>query len=158
MTRLGWESRELRVLGEGVAGGVIIIAALTVLGGLNGITLAALTAVTTVSLLLDVHLPQGGSVPLGYALLIALAYLLPGGDYLLVVLFSVLLSLPVLNRRRGEFGTAVTALRWLLASLAAGATIQVMGSLDIGGDNNTRILVCVVLGGVAFLTADLLTA
>jgi len=28
-----------------------------------------------VSLLLDVHLPQGGSVPLGYAVLIALAYL-----------------------------------------------------------------------------------
>ena len=31
-------------------------------------------------------------------------------------------------------------------------------ALGLGGDHNTKILLCVVLGGVAFLTADLLTA
>jgi hypothetical protein len=154
----GWDTRERRVLVEGVGGGLVIIAALTGLGGLDGVTLAALTAVTTVTLLLDVHIPGGGTVPLGYAILMALAYLLPGGDYLLVVLFSVLLSLPVLNRRRGEVAAGTVALRWLLASLAAGVTAHVMASANIGGDNNTQILVCVVFGGVAFLSADLLTA
>ena len=94
-TRLGWEPLERAVLGEGVVGGVLILAMLVILGGFDGMELAALTGVTAVSLLLDVHLPQGGSVPLGYAVLIALAYLLPGGDYLLVVLFSVLLALHV---------------------------------------------------------------
>jgi putative nucleotidyltransferase with HDIG domain len=156
--RLGWEPLEQRVLGEGVAGGVLILAVVTIFGGLHGVELAALTGVTAVSLLLDVHLPQGGSVPLGYALLIALAYLLPGGDYLLVVLFSVLLTLPFLNRRLGPLGTGATGLRWLLAALAAGATAHLAAGLGIGGDHNTKVLVCVVLGGAAFLTADLLTA
>jgi hypothetical protein len=157
-TRLGWEPLERRVLGEGVVSGVLIVAILATLGGFNGVELAALTAVTAVSLLLDVHLPQGGSVPLGYAVLIALAYLLPGGDYMLVVLFSVLLALPVLNHRLGELGTATTGLRWLLAALSAGVTAHLVAGLGLGGDHNTKILVCVVLGGVSFLTADLLTA
>jgi putative nucleotidyltransferase with HDIG domain len=156
--RLGWEPLERRVLGEGVASGVLIVTILAVFGGLDGIELAALTVVTAVSLLLDVHLPQGGSVPLGYALLIALAYLLPGGDYLLVVLFSVLLALPVLHRRLGAPGAGATGLRWLLAALAAGATAHLAAGLGLGVDHNTKILVCVALGGVAFLTADLLTA
>ncbi len=157
-TRLGWEPLERRVLAEGVVGGVLILAILATLGGFDGVELAALTAVTAVSLLLDVHLPQGGSVPLGYAVLIALAYLLPGGDYLLVVLFSVLLALPVLNHRLGALGTGTTGLRWLLAALSAGVTAHLVAGLGLGGDHNTKILVCVVLGGVAFLTADLLTA
>jgi HD domain-containing protein len=156
--RLGWEPLERRVLGEAVASGLLIVTMLTVFGGLHGVELAALTAVTAVSLMLDVHLPQGGSVPLGYAVLIALAYLLPGGDYLVVVLFSVLLALPVLNRRLGAAGTGATGLRWLLAALAAGATAQLVAALGIVDDHNTTILLCVVLGGVAFLTADLLTA
>lgn len=157
-TRLGWEPLERRVLAEGVVGGVLILAILATLGGFDGVELAALTAVTAVSLLLDVHLPQGGSVPLGYAVLIALAYLLPGGDYLLVVLFSVLLALPVLNHRLGALGTGTTGLRWLLAALSAGVTAHLVAGLGLGGDHNTKILVSVVLGGVAFLTADLLTA
>jgi hypothetical protein len=156
--RLGWEPLERRVLGEGVASGVLIMAILAVLGGFDGVELAALTVVTAVSLLLDVHLPQGGSVPLGYAVLIALAYLLPGGDYLLVLLFSVLLALPVLNRRLGALGAGTTALRWLLAALSAGVTAHLVAGLGLGGDHNTKILVCVVFGGVSFLTADLLTA
>jgi hypothetical protein len=156
--RLGWEPFERRVLSEGVVGGVLIVTAMALFGGFDGIVLAALTGVTVVTLLLDVHLPQGGSLPLGYALLIALAYLLPGGDYLLVVLFSVLLSLPVLHRRKGEAAAGAIGLRWLVAALAAGATTQLVGALGLGGDHNTGILVCVVLGGVAFLTADLLTA
>jgi hypothetical protein len=156
--RLGWEALERRVLGEGVASGVLIVTILAALGGFHGIELAALTLVSAVSLLLDVHLPQGGSVPLGYAVLIALAYLLPGGDYLLVVLFSVLLALPVLNHRLGALGTGTTGLRWLLAALTAGVTAHLVAGLGLGGDHNTRILVCVVLGGVSFLTADLLTA
>jgi hypothetical protein len=156
--RLGWEPLERRVLGEGIGSGVLIVTMLTVFGGFHGIELAALTLVSAVSLLLDVHLPQGGSVPLGYAVLIALAYLLPGGDYLLVVLFSVLLALPVLNHRLGALGTGTTGLRWLLAALTAGVTAHLVAGLGIGGDHNTKILVCVVLGGVSFLTADLLTA
>ena len=156
--RLGWEPLERRVLGEGIASGVLIVAILAVFGGFHGVELAALTVVTAVSLLLDVHLPQGGSVPLGYAVLIALAYLLPGGDYLLVVLFSVLLALPVLNHRLGALGTGTTGLRWLLAALTAGVTAHLVAGLGLGGDHNTKILVCVVLGGVSFLTADLLTA
>lgn len=157
-TRLGWEPLERRVLGEGVVGGVLILAMLVILGGFDGMELAALTGVTAVSLLLDVHLPQGGSVPLGYAVLIALAYLLPGGDYLLVVLFSVLLALPVLNHRMGALGTGTTGLRWLLSALSAGVTAHLVAGLGLGADHNTKILVSVVLGGVAFLTADLLTA
>ena len=156
--RLGWEPLQRRVLAEGIASGVVIATLLTIFGGLDGLELAGLTVVTAVSLLLDVHVPQGGSVPLGYALLIALAYLLPGGDFLLVVLFSVLLTLPVLNRRSGDLGTGATGLRWLLAALAAGATAHLAASLGLGGDHNMTILVCVVLGGVSFLTADLLTA
>lgn len=156
--RLGWEPLERRVLGEGVVSGVLIVAILATLGGFDGVELAALTVVTAVSLLLDVHLPQGGSVPLGYAVLIALAYLLPGGDYLLIVLFSVLLALPVLNHRLGALGTGTTGLRWLLAALSAGVTAHLVSGLGLGGDHNTKILVSVVLGGVSFLTADLLTA
>ena len=156
--RLDWEPAERRILGEGVVGAVLIVAAMAAFGGLDGIVLAGLTAVTATTLLLDVHLPQGGSLPLGYALLIALAFLLPGGDYLLVVLFSVLLSVPVLHRRKGAAATGATGLRWLVAATAAGATTQLVGELGLGGGDNTKILVCVVLGGVAFLTADLLTA
>ena len=157
-SRLGWEPDERRILGEGVVGAVLIVVAMAAFGGFDGILLAALTVVTAAMLLLDVHLPQGGSLPLGYALLIALAFLLPGGDYLLVVLFSVLLSLPVLYRRKGEAAAGATGLRWLVAAVAAGATTQLVDALGLGGDHNTKILVCVVLGGVAFLTADLLTA
>jgi hypothetical protein len=155
---LDWEPAERRVLVEGVVSGLVIVVAMALFGGVDGMLLAALGGVTAVSLLLDVHLPQGGSVPLGYALLIALAYLLPGGDYLFVVLFSVLLALPVLNRRRGEAGTGATGLRWLIAATAAGATTHLVEGLELGGDHNTKILMCVLLGGVAFLTADLLTA
>ena len=157
-SRLDWEPVERRVLREGVVGAVLIVTAMALFGGFDGIVLAALTVVTVATLLLDVHLPQGGSLPLGYALLIALAYLLPGGDYLLVVLFSVLLSLPVLHRRKGADVAGAIGMRWLVSALAAGATTQLVGALGLGGDHNTGILVCVVLGGVAFLTADLLTA
>jgi hypothetical protein len=156
--RLDWEPGERRVLGEGVLGSALIVAAMAIFGGTHGIMLAALTAFSASTLLLDVHPPQGGSLPLGYAVLIALAFLLPGGDYLLVVLFSVLLSLPVLHRRKGESAAGATALRWLVAALAAGVTTHLVQAIGLGGDHNTRIFVCVVLGGVAFLTADLLTA
>jgi hypothetical protein len=155
--RLGWEPQERRVLHEGVAGGLLIVAAMALLGGGHGVELAALTGVTAVSLLLDVHLPDGGSLPLGYALLIALAFLLPAGDYLLLVLFSVLLSLPVLFRREGD-GAGSTGLRWLVSALVAGVTAKLVPQLGIGGDHNTKILVCVVLSGAAFLAADLLTS
>jgi hypothetical protein len=130
---------------------------MALLGGGHGLMLAALTGVTAVSLLLDVHLPDGGSLPLGYALLIALAFLLPGRDYMLVVMFSVLLSLPVLFRREGDRAGS-TAMRWLVSALVAGVTAKLVPQLGVGGEGNTKILVSVVVSGVAFLAADLLTA
>src|SRR5204862_2649591 len=116
------------------------------------IALALLVAGT---LLLDVHLPWGGSVPMGYALVIALAELLSLDRYTVVVSLALVGCAPVLLRRYDGRETARRLVWWAVPAASAGLTASAIGHLGLGVSEPSATLAEVLVAGAAFVVADL---
>src|SRR5207248_4102437 len=91
-TRL-MSKRERRIAMEVLVSGSITLVLLAHIDGLEGLRLAALGLLVAAGLSLTVKAPVG-PVPLGYALLIAVAGAAPMDRYFLVAAFALLAAVP----------------------------------------------------------------
>src|SRR5437870_13809140 len=86
---------ERRIAAEALVGSAAVLALLARVHGMAGLSLAGLSLVLAASLLLGVQAPRG-SVPLGYALIIALSELRGIGTFFPVLALGLLATIPVL--------------------------------------------------------------
>ena len=105
------------------------------------------------SLLVVIQAPIG-SVPIGYALVIAGAELADVSTYFIVVGLALLATVPVLVNRYGQQDTWRRVLRWLLASAACGGAALAMRAVAPGSRPDLALLRVTVAGAV-FLCVDL---
>jgi hypothetical protein len=144
---------ERRVGAEVLIGMAAVLAALAQVHGLAGMTIGGLGFLVASSLLIVVQAPTG-SVPLGYALIIALASLQDAPSYFLVLGIGVVATVPILVVRYGHIDTARRAARWLLAGSACGGTAVLMRTVAPSQTATITLLQASVAGGV-FLGVDL---
>jgi hypothetical protein len=148
-------AEERRLAVELLVGASIALALLARVRGLQGLGMAGVAALVAASLLLSVQAPIG-TVPLGYALVIALAGLLKPDVYFPVAALGVLATVPALLRRYDRIDTGRRVLRWAAAAFLAGGAAAV-GRLGIPGTSPKGTLLHVGIAGVVFLGADLVT-
>ncbi len=124
--------------------------------GIRGLAIAALGMLLAAGFLIVIQAPIG-SVPIGYALVIAVAALADISTYFVVVGLAVLATIPVLAMRYGTQDTARRVVRWVVASSVCGGAAVGMRWLVAGAPSDTDVLLlnATVAGGV-FLFADLL--
>jgi hypothetical protein len=133
-----------------------IALALLLLGrieGVAGLVTAAVGMLLAASLLVVVQAPIG-SVPLGYALVIALAELADSSTYAAAVGLALLVTVPVLAVRYGQEDTVRRVARWLLASAACGGAAVGMRTL-VPASSPDIALLHVTVAGAVFLGVDL---
>jgi hypothetical protein len=136
-------------------------AVLAFVEGWSGVGHLTLAAVVAIGMLLDVDLPQGGSVPMGHALVMGLAYAMPSDEFALVTALGLLLCLPVLARRHGSDTAARRTFGFLLAASASGAVgAGFRWALPAGVDPYApkAALLGLLLGGIGYLAVDLLVS
>ena len=121
--------------------------------GVHGLVLAALGMLVASSLLVVVQAPIG-SVPLGYALVIALAELADVSTYFVVVGLALLVTVPVLVARYGHDDGLRRLMRWSLASAACGGAAVAMRLLVVSSRPDMALL-RVSAAGAVFLGVDL---
>lgn len=129
--------------------------------GTRGVSLLALGAVVSGGLLLDVQLPRGGRVPLGHALVIALAEILVVREMALVMTVALLGMWFVRRRTDGILPAArSTGLFAAAASAAVAVEIGMVAAhphlVDSPINDSHAVLLRVVVAGVAYLMVDLL--
>src|SRR5205807_3325460 len=107
------------------------------------------------TLLLDVHLPWGGSVPTGYALVIALAELMTFDRFAIVTGLALVACVPVLLTRHDGRETVRRVVWWAAPALTAGATAFGLDQLRWHVREPESTLVHVLVAGAAFVLADL---
>jgi hypothetical protein len=130
------------------------LALLAQLDGLAGLRAAGLAFLLGASLLLVVQAPVG-SVPVGYALIVALAELAGPVLYFPVLGVGLLLTVPVLAIRYGHRDASRRLMCWLIAgSACGGAAIAVNAVVPGARPELTLLHVCAI--GVVFLGMDLL--
>lgn len=148
------------LLGAGVVTALLVSAGIS--GGQRGVLLLLLAVGVSAGLQLDVQLPWGGSIPLGHALVIALAEILPLMDMAVVMPAALLLTFAMRRRQRGgAHAAAVVALFAASAGAAMAvraAAVELHHGLNLGTDINTSrtVLGRVALAGAAYLIVDLL--
>jgi hypothetical protein len=149
----GFDTRERRLAVEVLLAVSIVMALLARVRGLDGLGLAGLGLLTAAGLLLTVRAPIG-TVPLGYALVIALACLLSPELFFPVVALGLLVTIPVLLARydRGQAGRRL--LHWAIASSVAAGAVALLRVVE-SGTSPMRTLLQVGVAGVAFLGVDI---
>jgi len=145
--------RERRVAAEVFLGMAVALVLLGRIGGLSGLAVGALGMLLAASLLVVVQAPIG-SVPLGYALVIAVAELANIGTYFTALGLALLATVPVLAVRYGQDDAFRRLTRWLLAGCACGAAAAGMRALFPGSSADLALLHVSVAGAV-FLGVDL---
>jgi len=143
---------ERRIAMEVLLAGSIALVLLARVDGLAGLKMAALGLLVAAGLLLVVKGPDG-PVPLGYALLIAVAGLASASTYFVVAAFALLAAAPTLVSRHGRAGAVRRLVVWLSASVAAGSAAAA-ARFVAPGDSAMWILAYTVVAGVAFLGTD----
>ena len=145
---------ERRVAAEVFAAAAGLFVLLARVQGLTGLGVAALGMLLAAGLLVVIQAPIG-SVPLGYALLIAVAALADGPKYFTVVGLAILATVPVLAVRFGHEDTVRRVIRWIVAACACGGVAAGMRVLVPGSTADVALLYATVAGTV-FLVVDLL--
>jgi hypothetical protein len=145
---------ERRVAAEVLIGTAAVLAVLARIQGFAGLTLAGLGLLLAAGLLLVVQAPIG-SVPLGYALVIALAELHGPDTYFPILGLATLATLPVLAVRYGQADAVRRVTRWVAAGCACGAAAAAMKFL-VPGTSPRATLLHVTVAGAVFLSVDLL--
>jgi hypothetical protein len=146
--------RERRIAAEVFLGTAVALVLLGRVEGLAGLAIGALGMLLAASLLVVVQAPIG-SVPLGYALVIALAELASVGTYFTALGLALLVTVPVLAVRYGQDDALRRLTRWLLAGGACGAAAAGM-RVVVPGSSPDIALLHVSVAGAVFLSADLL--
>jgi hypothetical protein len=142
----------------------VVVAATVALSALargpHGVVLLALGGVTAGGLLLDVQLPRGGRIPLGHAVVIALAEILPPAD-IAVVMAVALGSVWIVRRRKEGNLVAGSAVALFGASALAAVTVRAAfasspSAVFAGSSAESKVVLArVVVAGVAYLAVDL---
>jgi hypothetical protein len=145
---------ERRIAAEALIGTAAVLAVLARIHGLAGMEIAGLGFLVAASLLLVVQAPIGG-VPLGYALIIAIAGLRGPGFYFPVLGIGLVATVPILASRYGQGDTARRVTRWALAGSACGGA-AIATRAFMGGSDPTAVLVQTSVAGAVFLGVDLL--
>jgi hypothetical protein len=145
---------ERRVAAEVFVAAAGIFILLARVHGLVGLAVAALSMLLAAGLLIVIQAPIG-SVPLGYALVIAVAALADVNTYFIVVGLAILATVPVLAVRYGHEDTVRRVTRWVVASCACGAAAVGMRLLVPGSTADVALSIASVAGAV-FLGVDLL--
>jgi hypothetical protein len=123
--------------------------------GVNGLAIAALGLLLASGLLIVIQAPIG-SVPLGYALVIAVGTLADFSTYFIVVGIGLLVTVPVLAVRYGPEDTTRRLVRWVIASCACGGAAVAMRWLVPGTTADADItLLHATVAGAVFLGVDL---
>ncbi|MCU1449513.1 MAG: lipoprotein [Acidimicrobiales bacterium] len=144
---------ERRVAAEALLGVAAALALLAKIHGLAGLGVVGLAFLLAGSLLLVVQAPAG-SVPLGYALIIALAELASPDVYFPVLGVALLAIVPVLATRYGQGDALRRVARWLVAGAACGGA-EIAADVFLGGTSADATLLHIVIAGTVFLGADL---
>lgn len=143
----------------GVVTGLVLVAGVAATGatlGLDGLVLVGLGAAVAAGLMLEVDLPRGGRVPLGYSGVIALAHLL-GPAELAIVLALAVPAAAVVGlfgiSRRADFGRLVAA---AVAGLVAGALSNAdpLWSWADGAQGDVGTVVRIAVLGCAFVAVE----
>ncbi|TMK87938.1 MAG: hypothetical protein E6G57_08950 [Actinobacteria bacterium] len=150
---LPFPARERRVAVEVLVAASAVMALIARVRGLEGVALAGVALLVGAGFLLTARTPIG-TVPLGYALVIALACLMPPELFYPVVSLGVLAAVPVLFFRYDAADTGKRVLHWALVSYAAGGAAAVM-RLIVPGTSPMRTLLQVSVAGCIFLGTDL---
>src|SRR4051812_21915617 len=150
LVRLPAGQRKLAI--EVLLGGSVVFGVLAWAIGLQALALAGLALLLSAGLMLVVQAPTG-PVPLGYALIIALAALMPAAQYVGVVGLGVLATVPALAGRFGQREALARIGRWVTAATAAGV-VSFLYRLVVTTTSPVAVLGGVVVIGVAFLYAD----
>lgn len=129
----------------------LVALALALQGRDHGATVVAAALIVVAGLLLEVDLPWGGRVPLGYAVHIAVAVLLAPIDTLVVTGLVLVVTAALRPRVQELLGIAA-------AGAAAVAAAFVFGAVAGDASKDVEILLEVVVVGGAFLAVDLLLA
>src|SRR3954447_10583728 len=143
---------ERRIALEVLVAASITLVLLARIEGLDGLKLAGLGVLVAAGLLLVVKAPVG-PVPLGYAVLIAVAGTASVRNYSFVAAFALLAAAPALVARQGRAEAGRRLVIWGGASLLAGGAVA-MARLAVPGDSPMRTLLHVVVAGIAFLAVD----
>ncbi len=146
---------ERRVAAEVFIGTAFVLVLFAKLQGVAGLGLAGVGLLLAAGLLLVVQSPVG-SIPLGYALLIALAELLAVSRFFPVLGLGLLATVPVLASRYGQGDAGRRVMRWAIAGVACGVAAAGMRQL-VPGPSAGRTLLHVTVAGTVFLAMDLLT-
>src|SRR5205085_900639 len=119
---LPFPARERRVAVEVLVAASAVMALIARVRGLEGVALAGVALLVGAGFLLTARTPIG-TVPLGYALVIALACLMPPELFYPVVSLGVLAAVPVLFFRYDAADTGKRVLHWALVSYAVGTAL-----------------------------------
>jgi hypothetical protein len=149
--RLG--APERRMAAEVFLGVAAVLAVLARVEGIDGLLVAALGMLVASGLLIVVQAPIG-SVPLGYALVIAIAGLASTATYFEALALGLLVTLPVFVVRYGPEDSVRRVVRWLVAGCACGAAAAAMRPLTPEGSADF-LLLSVTISGAVFLSVDL---
>jgi hypothetical protein len=123
--------------------------------------LLALGVLVGVSLTLRIQLPRGGSIPMGHAVVIAVAFQLSSGSYLLVCASAVAVALVVSGaRHRDEWSGRDAAVAVIGMAAAGAAAAAVHPHLpERGGDHWAQVALLGVIGiGSAHVAVDIALA
>jgi hypothetical protein len=121
--------------------------------GLEGLGLAGLALLTAAGFLLTARTPIG-TVPLGYAVVIALACLMQTDVFFAVAALGVLATVPVLLSRHDKVNCGKRIAHWAIVSCAAGGAVALTRA-GLDGTTPMRTLVQVGVAGCAFFGVDL---
>lgn len=145
---------ERRVAAEALLGTAAALALLARIHGLAGLGYMGLGLLLAASLLVVVQAPIG-SVPLGYALVIALADLTRVEVFFPVLGLALIATAPVLANRYGHGDSARRVIRWLAASAGAVGAAALARAV-VPGTSPLITLLHVSLAGTGFLSLELL--
>lgn len=143
---------ERRVAAEVFVASAGLLVLLARVEGARGLAIVALGMLLAAGLLIVIQAPIG-SVPLGYALVIAIAALADIGTYFTVVGLALLATIPVLDVRYGHDDTIRRITRWVIASCACGGAAVGMRLLVPASTADVALLHASVAGTV-FLAVD----
>ncbi|MBV9411887.1 MAG: hypothetical protein JO148_09835, partial [Acidimicrobiia bacterium] len=141
---------------EVLGGAAVVLAVFAKVYGLHGLALAGVSLLLAASMLLVIQAP-GGSVPVGYALVIALAELQSASTFFPVLGLGLVATVPVLLVRSGQSETLRCLLRWAAAGCACGGAAALMRTAFPGASGDVT-LIRVTVVGVVFLSVELLAA
>jgi hypothetical protein len=122
------------------------------------VLLVALGALVGVTLTLRIQLPRGGSIPMGHAVVIAVAFQLSSAPYVLVCTSALASALVVSGaRRRDEWSGRDAAVAVLGMAAAGAAAVAVHRRLPVRGSDGwaQAALVGVMAIGFAHVAVDL---